>query len=159
MLKRICHMKKTFTLVFLPVITTSTIFATNYYVSALTGCDGFPGTFAQPFVAIRKAADQTTPGDTVLIMNDTSYPVPSFTQSFVTITRRGTPSNYIIYRLSRAYGKMKMATWSQLPGLATDCHRYFYIIFSGIEIERASQSLDDAGEYQKWQNYQNDINR
>ncbi len=56
-------MKKitTLTLLLIFVFFTSSLFATNYYVSALTGNDAYPGTLAQPFATIKKGANLPTP--------------------------------------------------------------------------------------------------
>ncbi len=78
---------------------TTKIFATDYYVSALTGSNSFSRTSTgQAFVTIKKAADLTNPGDTVFIMNGTYNPIANFQQSIFTITRSGTPGAFITYK-------------------------------------------------------------
>ncbi len=94
-------MKKLLTLTWLLAFTllTTTSFATNYYISALTGDSSFSGTSTtQAFATIKKAADLTNPGDTVFIMNGTYTPISNYQQSIVTITRSGTDAAYITYK-------------------------------------------------------------
>src|SRR4051812_40928693 len=47
-------------------LSTHTVFARDYYV-AKTGADSNPGTLAQPFLTIQRAANVMTAGDTVYI--------------------------------------------------------------------------------------------
>ncbi|MGI5397263.1 choice-of-anchor Q domain-containing protein [Streptomyces sp. CA-251251] len=68
-----------------------------YYVSAVMGSDTNNGLSAtQPFKTIQKAADQTLPGDTVLIMNGTYGDLNR--EGVVQITRSGAPGKPITYR-------------------------------------------------------------
>ncbi len=140
------------------VFLTSDAFAANYYVSALNGNNSFPGTEAQPYATIKKAADLTNPGDTVFIMNGTYTPVSNFQQSIVTITRSGTEGAYITYKAFPGHTpKLQLKTGLNFQiwrAVAIDAS---YIVFSGIEIEGTNQSLDSAGAYQTWQDYENGI--
>ncbi|MER7577642.1 right-handed parallel beta-helix repeat-containing protein [Streptomyces sp. NPDC126514] len=68
-----------------------------FYVSAVTGSDSNTGLSAtQPFKTIQKAADQTLPGDTVLIMNGTYGDLTR--EGVLQITRSGAPGKPITYR-------------------------------------------------------------
>ncbi|HVG42996.1 MAG TPA: hypothetical protein VM888_15395, partial [Chitinophagaceae bacterium] len=154
-------MRKTFTIQLLLVfvfLTTKT-FATNYYVSALTGSNSNSGTSSgQAFATIKKAADLTNPGDTVFIMNGTYTPVSNFQQSIVTITRSGTEGAYITYKAFPGHTpKLQLQTGLNFQiwrAVAIDAS---YIVFSGIEIEGTNQSLNYTDAYQTWQDYENGI--
>lgn len=155
-----CLMKKN---VFLRLVLLFCLFATkafsnNYYVSAISGNDNFPGTEGQPFATIRKAAGLTNPGDTVLIMNGTYLSSPSATQSIVTITRSGTEGHYITYKAYPGHNpKLKLLSglnYQVWRAIAIDAS---YVVLSGIEIEGANQSLTYADAYQTWQDYENNI--
>lgn len=63
--------------------------ASSYYV-ATDGDDGNPGTLAEPFRTIQKAADMAEPGDTVVIRGGTY-------RETVTPANSGTPGNPITY--------------------------------------------------------------
>jgi hypothetical protein len=61
-------MKKTITsLLLLSILFVFKSFGTTYYVQALTGYDGNPGTYALPWLTIQHAADVMVAGDSVLI--------------------------------------------------------------------------------------------
>lgn len=154
-------MKKiiTFSLLLVLVFFTSKTFAANYYVSALIGSNSFSGTSAsQPFATLQKASDLTNPGDTVFIMNGTYLSSPTASQSIVTITHSGTAGAYITYKAYPGHTpKLQL-----LPNLTYQVWRAVainasYIVFTGIEIEGANQSLDYAGAYQTYQDYKNNI--
>ncbi len=86
-------MKKT--IILIAVLLTALFFAkislaATYYVST-TGSDSNPGTQAQPWKTIQKAANTLQPGDTVYIRAGTY-------NEKVTPTRSGTSGNYITYR-------------------------------------------------------------
>ncbi|OGO22613.1 MAG: hypothetical protein A2144_13990, partial [Chloroflexi bacterium RBG_16_50_9] len=63
---------------------------TRYYYVATTGSDTNPGTEAQPFRTIQKAASIVVAGDTVLVRAGTY-------NGTVTISRSGTAANYITF--------------------------------------------------------------
>ncbi|GAA4347340.1 hypothetical protein GCM10023185_02390 [Hymenobacter saemangeumensis] len=75
--------------------------ATNRYVSAPTnlpaGNDANPGTLAQPYATLQRAADVAQPGDTVLVRGGT-YTNPCAQCQVVVISRGGTPSQWITFR-------------------------------------------------------------
>lgn len=59
-------------LLLLCLVSITAAFATNYYVDAINGSNGNPGTSpGQAFLIIQTAANLTAPGDTVFIMNGT----------------------------------------------------------------------------------------
>lgn len=154
-------MKKFYPVLLLAVLVffSSPSLATDYYVSALTGNNTFAGTSpGQAFATIKKAADLTNPGDTVFIMNGTYNPVANFQQSIVTITRSGTAGSYITYKAYPGHSpKLQLLTglnYQIWRAVAIDAS---YIIFTGIEIQGTNQSLDSAGAYQTWQDYENNI--
>jgi hypothetical protein len=154
-------MKKIFTLSLLStfLLLFSNAFATDYYVSALTGNNSNSGTStSQAFATIKKAADLTNPGDTVFIMNGTYNPVANFQQSIVTITRSGTASAYITYKAYPGHTpKLQLLTGLNFQiwrAVAIDAS---YIVFSGIEIEGTNQLLNYNDAYQTWQDYENGI--
>ncbi|MBC8034662.1 MAG: T9SS type A sorting domain-containing protein [Chitinophagaceae bacterium] len=148
----------TFFLLLSFVFNTSKLLATDYYVSALLGSNSNPGTLAQPFATIRKAADLTNPGDTVFIMNGTYTPVSTFLQSIVTINRSGTDGAYITYKAYPGHTpKLQLLTGLSFQiwrAIAIDAS---YIVVSGLEIEGTNQLLNYADAYQTWQNYENGI--
>jgi hypothetical protein len=95
---KIFYNKIIFSLVFILILFTKTLFATNYYVSSIVGNDNANNglSISTPFATIQKAADNTNPGDTVFVMNGTYTNVCD--QCLVaTITRPGTASNWIVY--------------------------------------------------------------
>jgi len=153
-------MKKNTTLTFLLIfiLFSLKVFSTNYYVSSLTGNNGNPGSLAQPFATIQFAANLTNPGDTVFIMNGTYNPISNFNQSIVTISRSGTPGNYITYKAYPGHTpKLQLLTGLSFQiwrAVAIDAS---YIIVEGIEIEGTNQSLNYADAYQTWQDYENNI--
>ncbi len=65
--------------------------ATDYYV-ATNGNDSWPGTLAQPFATIQKAADTVAAGDAVQIRGGTYH------ESVVVNNRNGTSSNRIAFK-------------------------------------------------------------
>ncbi len=151
-------MKRVFTfplLVFL-LSCTFNLFATDYYVSALSGDNNNPGTLAQPFATIRRAASFTNPGDTVFIMNGTYTPISNFQQSIVTITRSGREGAYITYKAYPGHTpKLKLLTGLTFQiwrAIAIDAS---YIAISGLEIEGTNQLLNYADAYQTWRDYEN----
>jgi len=147
-----------FCLFFVLLVVANNSFATNYYVSALIGSDSYSGTFAQPFATIKQAAGLTNPGDTVFIMNGNYYSSPSADQSIVTIKRSGAPGAYITYKAYPGHTPklvlLPFLNYQVWRAVAIDAS---YIVFSGIEIEGCNQSLDYAGGYQTWQDYENNI--
>ncbi len=154
-------MKKVFSiqLLLLFVLFTSKLFATDYYVSTVSGSNSYSGTSSnQPFATIKKAADLTNPGDTVFIMNGTYLSSPSASQSIVTITRSGNEGNYITYKPYPGHmPKLQLQSglnYQVWRAVAIDAS---YIVFTGIEIEGANQSLNYADAYQTWQDYENGI--
>lgn len=130
-------------------------FATNYYVSALTGDNANAGTLSQPFATIQYAANLTSPGDTVFIMNGTYFSSPVASQTILNITRSGTDGNYISYKAFPGHTpKIQL-----LSGLNYQIWRAIavnasYIIVDGIEIEGANASLNYADAFQTWQEYE-----
>lgn len=154
-------MKRIFTLSLLStfLLFASAAFATDYYVSALTGNNSNSGTSpGQAFATIKKAADLTNPGDTVFIMNGTYTPVANFQQSILTITRSGAPGAYITYKAYPGHTpKLQLLTGLNFQIWRAVAINASYIIFSGVEIEGTNQSLNYADAYQTWQDYENNI--
>jgi hypothetical protein len=74
------------------ILTSSSIFANEYYV-ALTGNDKNPGTKNLPFITIFKASEIAMPGDTVTISGG-EYKLRSQFRPL----RSGNPAHWIIYR-------------------------------------------------------------
>lgn len=94
-------MKTIYTLIF--SLFTVSLFATNYYVSALLGNDSSSGlSESKPFKTIQKAADVTQPGDVVNIMNGTYTNLdnePGFMQSQVVFVKNsGTSDAWITFQ-------------------------------------------------------------
>ena len=73
---------------------------TCYYVDAALGNDANPGTSAQPFRTLQKAAGLVNPGDGVLV-NDGVYTGGS---GVLSITRSGTSANWIVFRAAHRWG-------------------------------------------------------
>jgi parallel beta-helix repeat protein len=117
-------------------------FATDYYVSALSGNDSNNGLLTTTaFKTIQKAADLTNPGDNVYIMNGTyseTKVLYSIHASVLYISRSGAANNYITYKnLTGHKPKISGANcrWNCVRIRAN------YIRFEGIEMEGPNQSI------------------
>ncbi len=137
----------------------SSLFATNYYVDPVNGSNTNSGLSSVAAKAnIQNASNLTLPGDTVFLMNGTYTATNNYNQSVVTITRSGTPDNYITYKQFPGHTpKIQL-----LHGLSYQVWRAIgvnasYIVIDGIEIEgaTASQTYEDA--FETWQNYEKGI--
>jgi uncharacterized protein YjdB len=73
---------------------------TCYYVDGTLGSDANPGTSAQPFQTVQRAADVVNPGDGVLV-NDGVYTGGS---QVVTVTRSGSAAAWIVIRATHRWG-------------------------------------------------------
>lgn len=133
--------------------------ATNYYVNATSGSNSFSGLSTTAAKAtIQAASNLTNPGDTVFIMNGTYISTSSSSQDIVRISRSGTEGRYITYKAYPGH-KPKIqhsinVTWQVWTAIAVSAS---YIIIDGLEVEGNNGSLDYAGAYQSWQDYENNI--
>jgi parallel beta-helix repeat protein len=101
-----------------------------YIVDAAKGDDGNPGTEAKPFRTIQKAADQTLPGDTVLVKNGTyrEHSVPD--QAGVKITRSGAPDAWITFKAYPGHSpRITSPTWCTFRG-----DEVAYIELNGFDV-------------------------
>jgi uncharacterized protein YjdB len=73
---------------------------TCYYVDAALGNDANPGTSAQPFRTVQRAADAVNPGDGVLV-NDGVYTGGS---QVVSVSRSGSAAAWIVIRATHRWG-------------------------------------------------------
>lgn len=74
-------MNRLVTVFIISFVLTYSLFATTYYVNGTQGSDANPGTEAQPFATIQKAADVMQPGDNCLIRKGTYRENVRITQS------------------------------------------------------------------------------
>jgi parallel beta-helix repeat protein len=136
-------------------------FATDYYVSAISGSDinnnnGLSQTTA--FKTIQKAADKTNPGDNVYIMNGTYSPGSYNNQSLLNITRSGTSDKYIVYKALEGHtpkifipSNLSFQVWNAVTIDAS------FILFEGIEIMGNSANISHEDAYQSWVDYENNV--
>ncbi len=111
------------------IVVPNTAFATTYYV-AKNGSDSNPGTEANPWLTIQKAADTLQPGDTVRIRQGVY-------QERVTPKRSGTEGNFITYG---NYGLEQVVIDAQ-KGIRDACIRVddkTYLRFIGLRLTGAS---------------------
>jgi hypothetical protein len=117
-------------------------FAVNYYVSALTGSDSNNGIASNAaFKTIQKAADLTSPGDTVFIMNGTYsevYTRYSIHRTVMYISRSGTAEGFITY-INYPGHKPKISGENCIWNCVLI--RANYIRFEGIELEGPNHSI------------------
>jgi parallel beta-helix repeat protein len=117
-------------------------FAVDYYVSAITGSDSNNGlTTTTAFCTIQKAADKTSPGDIVYIMEGTYSEAKvlfSIHATVLYISRSGTSNAYITYKNYPGH-KPKISgvncRWNCVRIRAN------YIRFEGIELEGPNQNI------------------
>lgn len=105
--------------------------ATNYYVDAVNGSNGYSGTSpAQAFQTIQTAANITAPGDTVFIMNGT------YTSSgtVLNIGRSGDASAQIVYTAYPGHSPKLQATVNTY-NIVSIAAGISYITINGLEIE------------------------
>ena len=86
-------------LISLLLLTSHSLYATDYYISSLIGSDNANNGLSAvtPYATIQKAADLTNAGDTVFVMNGT-YTNPCNQCHVVTVTRPGNAANWIVYK-------------------------------------------------------------
>ncbi len=122
-------------------------FATNYYVSALTGNNGYSGTVGQPFATIQYAANLTNPGDTVFIMNGTynSTNNPVFQQ-----TRSGVAGQYITFKNYAGHNPLITASGNVWNACVINAS---YIVVDGLEFMGNNANITYAQAYQAYQDY------
>ncbi|SHN74970.1 Por secretion system C-terminal sorting domain-containing protein [Flavobacterium fryxellicola] len=133
-------MKFKLILVFLLSLMSGHLWATDYYVSALTGVEENNGlTPATAFRTIQRAANSTNPGSTVYIMdgnyNSTNGPL-------LTINRSGNASNYITFKPLAGHSPKLTASGNVWDAVVIDAS---YIVFEGLELEGNNANLTLAG--------------
>ncbi len=74
-----------------------------YYVDAAAGNDANPGTSAQPFRTIQRAAVVVNPGDLVIV-HDGVYTAGSGAYAILDIGRGGTAANLVVFRAEHKWG-------------------------------------------------------
>jgi hypothetical protein len=145
MIKKIC--KKLTLIAVIALFNWSTLFATNYYVSALTGSNNNTGlSETSAFASIQNAADLTTPGDTVFVMNGTYSDAKWATSNHVTmlyVTRSGAENAYITYKNYPGHTPKILginARWNCVEMNAS------YIVIDGLNFEgnNANITLEEA---------------
>jgi hypothetical protein len=115
----------------LTLSSTSASTGKTYYV-AKTGNDNNPGTITQPWLTISKAASTMVAGDTVFIKRGTY-------SEYVSITKSGSPGNYITYsaypgdeNLAIIDGSTLTSTWWDDEGLIAI--KASYINITGLRV-------------------------
>jgi hypothetical protein len=112
-------------------------FATNYYVSDITGNDSNNGlTQSTGFKTLQRAADLTNPGDTVYVMDGT-YQSAQPEWSVLSITRSGTPSNWITFTNLEGHNPLIFFTGSGI----NISNQASYININGFTIRGNSDNL------------------
>ncbi len=111
--------------------------ATNYYVSAIFGSNGFPGTFAQPFATLQPASNLTAPGDTVFVMNGT-YTTVVDGQAILRIRNSGTETQPIVFKNFPGHTPLiSFSTWNAIL-VSGDCG---YIEIEGFKIRGNNSNI------------------
>lgn len=108
--------------------------ATNYYVAS-NGDDSYPGTFAQPWKTIQKAASTASAGDTVFILGGVY-------RERVALQRSGLPSQFIAfvsYQQQNATIDGAGITVPQYSGLL-DLSGQNYIVISGLRVINSNEA-------------------
>jgi len=117
--------------------------AATYYVSTITGINTNPGTEAQPWKTIQKAADTLVSGDTVYIMAGTY-------QERVAPKNSGSSGNYITYTAytgaTVTIDGSGISLSSELDGLFV-VENKSYITISGLTIKNARPNDNNNGIY------------
>ncbi len=125
-------------------------FATDYYVSALSGSDSNNGlSTTTAFKTIQKAADKTNPGDVVNVMDGTYSPVSYNGGTLLNITRSGTEGHDIVFKAMSGNspklfipGDMSYQIWEAVIIDAS------YIVFAGMEVMGNSANMNHEDAYQ-----------
>jgi len=126
-------------ILFIIAITAGSLHAAVYYV-APTGNDNYPGTEAQPWLTIQKAADTMVAGDMVYIKagtyNEQVNPVNS-----------GAPASYITYSAYPGHTVTIDGTGITLPAYSGlfNVQSREYIRIAGLRLINASSDLSNAG--------------
>jgi Secretion system C-terminal sorting domain len=131
-------MKKNLILTNLLVLSLSiTSWATNYYVSTFGISTNNGLTSLTPFPTIQKAADLTVAGDTVFIMNASTY--SAVNGPILTVRRSGAPNAYITYKAFPGHTPKIKASgpniWNTIVVNAN------YIVIDGLELEGNNANL------------------
>lgn len=115
--------------------------STTYYVSG-QGSDQNNGlSRSTAFVTLQKAADQTRPGDVVMVLNGT-YGNVDPNQNILTITTSGTPDQWITYQSFPGHRpKLISQNWH---GISVEGAAYIVIDGFNIQGNQAQVSLEDA---------------
>jgi len=113
----------------------------TYYVSP-SGNDGNSGTLeGSPFATVQRAANQTQPGDTVLVMNGTYSPF--------SVARSGTASAYIVYQAYPGHSPVIQLSTNDWNGIKTD-GGVAYVVIDGFEVVGVQQAITLAEAQAAW---------
>jgi hypothetical protein len=138
---------------------TTTIFATNYYVDGVNGNNANSGlSTSLAKRTIQAAANLTNPSDVVYIMNGT-YTYTVYNDLYIlNITRSGTAGNEITYRAYPGHTpKLQHSMTPTLQVWGAILIDASYIVIDGLEIEGNNAAITYAQAYQAWQDYENGI--
>ncbi|NIM17494.1 MAG: DUF1565 domain-containing protein, partial [Candidatus Aminicenantes bacterium] len=127
-------------LIIIAVVTCGQAYAANYYV-AKSGNDANPGTEAQPWLTIQKAADTMVAGDTVYIKAGTY-------KERVIPQNSGSAGNYITYTAYSNDAVIIDGSGISLPydwGGLVDISQRAYIKISGLQIRNAGPNDNNTG--------------
>jgi hypothetical protein len=105
----------------------------NIWVNGSAGSDSNPGTQAQPFKTIQKAADMVNPGDTVIVQDGvyTDSPSSCGANPIVCLNRGGAPGSLVTFKAEHKWGAKLDATKSHDIGFRFNAD---YIHIEGFEI-------------------------
>jgi parallel beta-helix repeat protein len=131
---------KIFASVLIILLTVTNVYAADYYVSK-SGSDSNPGTEAQPWKTIQKAANTLTAGDTVYIKAGTY-------KERVIVQNSGTAGNYITYTAYSNDTVVIDGSGINLPydwGGLVDISGKSYIKISGLQVKNAGPNDNNQG--------------
>lgn len=132
-------MKTLFLLVLLSLGAYQT-FATDYYVSASAGNNTNDGkSTAKPFQTIQRAADLTSPGDTVFVMNGV---YSSTSGTVLNITRSGSATGYITFKPMKGHTPKLTGSGNVWNTVSINGS---YVVFEGFELIGNNANLTYAG--------------
>src|SRR5262245_32698313 len=121
------------------LLTCHPVVAATYYV-ATTGNDGNPGTQAQPWLTLQKAANTVVAGDTVYIRGGTYS-----SSSIIQFSRRGTSGNLITWKPEPSTGTpvIRFSGGKQYDHAIIELFGVSYNRFEGLTFGGPSGSLTD----------------